>query len=307
MNLLVGFSECADQQASALYNESGLYQMTNFGIPEYVRLIDPSPPFGLVQRGSYYNFMPLAYLDNTYKSLIVVTNTSSADIGLLGVEGHRWVTLNILDDTRRPVLPFNELSNADTSPVGFAVSGNNAKELHISVLNNEGLLSNWAIEGLNEDQKSARPPAEEHVERAPSAFLDSHLSPTTKPNDPKSNPPTSLFGAASIVAMQQTKTSGSFVAAGVKPTSPFATFAGDSVGFNHLAKNPPATNIFGATPSSRPILGDNSKLHVLPNSLFQTESSLQSHSRALSETNAPQDCKPIRLDMASDCVSIGHH
>ncbi|KAL2316046.1 hypothetical protein POMI540_0821 [Schizosaccharomyces pombe] len=84
---------------------------------------DPTPPFGAVNRRDHHYIASLHAWKPDLRSLVVVANTASADLGVLALsmEKNQWSILNIVDETKRASLPYSNKKDSDSSPTALVM------------------------------------------------------------------------------------------------------------------------------------------------------------------------------------------
>lgn len=136
----------------------------------FEKLPEVLPPFGMERLPSAHFISRLRGFQPNLQELLMVTATSSTDVGLItrttkplsaeGIVAPAFTTTMIEDDTRRAQLPLSS-DQQDTSPIGMAIDLSSTDKVpnpipsdlevletvgpvpNVIILNNEGVLASW--------------------------------------------------------------------------------------------------------------------------------------------------------------------
>ncbi|KAK6520839.1 hypothetical protein TWF506_001082 [Arthrobotrys conoides] len=225
----------------------------------FYRVNDMTPPFGMHTRPTYHSFIHLKGWAPNLKDCLILSNTSSTDIGtVMRLNNTPFTPTSIMSDGRRATLPLTA-DGGDATPIGFSLDLTAPDAERVSnpfpnveqsatslpcmwILTNEGVISAyWVVysDAVKIDNSSAaypellayesqQPPQTPQRTTGPtfgqSGFGQSQTSAfgATKPAFGQPSTPTSTFGQPSKpLAFGQTSAPTSVFGQASQPTSTF--------------------------------------------------------------------------------------
>ncbi|EPY51952.1 nucleoporin Nup146 [Schizosaccharomyces cryophilus OY26] len=122
---IVYYSPITALASSEPVHESVCY-IISLGIDKsitYAVATDPTPPFGADYRHDHHYFSLLQSWHPNLRSLVIVSATSSSDIGLFAhmADSNSWKSLVITEETKRASLPYSQAREQDTSPLSLSL------------------------------------------------------------------------------------------------------------------------------------------------------------------------------------------
>ena len=115
--------------------------------PVYQTIMDPTPPFGKMDRYGAHFFVRMESWPPSISQAILICYTASTDVGILveNSDKNEWEVWVVADETKKLVLPYSKESESDTSPTGMAIDTSASGAPLLFILADDGQIGAWEV------------------------------------------------------------------------------------------------------------------------------------------------------------------